>query len=139
MKTGRKTVGLTKNAGFEFGLRKTFGISLTRAWQFLISPIGIRLWLGDVPDFHLEKGSTYQTTDGTTGEVRVFNPEVNIRLTWLPKDWPKSSTLQMRVIPTGDKTTISFHHENLPDEQSRELMRLRWETVMAAIEKQLPV
>jgi hypothetical protein len=68
----------------------------------------------------------------------VVNPEVNIRLTWQPVGWEKPSTIQVRTISAGLKTTISFHQENLPDENAREQMRSRWEKVMAAIKKDLP-
>src|SRR5512133_734709 len=130
-------IGQTKSVGFEFGLRRTFTIQLSRAWQFLTSEEGIRLWLGEVKGFRLEKGCAYQSTDGATGTVRVVNQGVNLRLTWQPLEWAKPSTIQVRVIPAGDKTTISFHQENLPDAESRELMRQRWESVMSKIEEAL--
>lgn len=133
----KKPIGLTKMAGFEFGLRKTLPISVGQAWQFLISPAGIHTWLGTSPDFALLKGTVYHTADGASGIVRVVNPEVSLRLTWLPLGWTKPSTIQIRVIPAGDKTTISFHQENLPDAESRELMRRRWEEILAKIEREL--
>jgi uncharacterized protein YndB with AHSA1/START domain len=133
----KKPIGLTKMAGFEFGLRKSLSISVHQAWQFLTSPTGIRTWLGASPDFALLKGAVYHTADGASGIVRVVNPEVNLRLTWQPLDWTKPSTIQVRVIPAGDKTTISFHQENMPDEDSRELMHQRWEEIMGKIDKEL--
>lgn len=131
-----KPVGLTKDVGYQFGLRKTFPISISTAWQFLISPTGIKIWLGESEDFRLEKRAAYHTADGAFGEVRVVNPEVNIRLTWQVPSWAKPSTIQVRVIPAGAKTTISFHQENLPDQQSREQMRARWQKVMDVIESE---
>ncbi|HEX7557489.1 MAG TPA: SRPBCC domain-containing protein [Leptolinea sp.] len=135
----KKPIGLTKMSGFEFGLRKTLPVSVDLAWQFLTSPAGIRIWLGESRDFALLKGAVYHTVDGASGIVRVVNPEDNLRLTWQPLDWTKPSTIQVRVIPAGDKTTISFHQENLPDAESREMMRQRWEEIMAKIEKELNV
>ena len=41
--------------------------------------------------------------DGVTGTIRVVNPEVNIRLTWVSKAWLKASTLQVRTIPSGEQ------------------------------------
>lgn len=137
MTTTNKPVGLTKDTGYEFGIRKTIAITNNQAWKFLTSLEGIHLWLGEVSDFHLNKGYSYQTADGITGEVRIVNPEVNIRLTWQPADWSKSSTVQIRIIPAGEKTTISFHQENLPNAESRERMRQHWTGVIKAIEKQL--
>jgi uncharacterized protein YndB with AHSA1/START domain len=133
-----KPVGLTKDVGYEFGLRKTFPINLQDAWQYMTSAAGVRVWLGEMDGFRLEKGATYSTPTGESGVVRVVNPEVNIRLTWQPVGWEKPSTIQVRTISAGLKTTISFHQENLPDENAREQMRSRWEKVMAAIEKDLP-
>jgi uncharacterized protein YndB with AHSA1/START domain len=132
-----KPVGSTKDVGYEFGLRRTFAISVSEAWQFLISEEGVRLWLGEVDDFRLEKGATFRTVNNETGTVRVVNPQTNIRLTWPPVGWEKPSTIQVRVIPAGAKTTISFHQENLPGPAEREQMRLRWEKVMQQIENRL--
>jgi hypothetical protein len=72
-----------------------------------------------------------------TGVVHVFNPQVNIRLTWLPVGWDKPSTIQVRVIPIGEKTTISFHQENLPGAEEREKMRLYWERVIKELENRI--
>jgi uncharacterized protein YndB with AHSA1/START domain len=128
-----KNVGLTKNSGFEFGLRKTFPIPLPAVWQFLMSPKGINIWLGESPDFVLEKGSPYHTRDGITGKVTVLNTNVNIRLTWQMVGWSKPSIIQVRVIASGENTTVSFHQESLPDAQTREIMRVRWKQVTAEI------
>jgi uncharacterized protein YndB with AHSA1/START domain len=132
-----KPVGLTKNSGFEVGLRKTLTVPPDLAWKFMFSPEGLRLWLGAVPDFHPEKGMEYRTTDGITGVVKVLNPGVNIRLTWQPEAWSKPSTLQIRVIPVGGKATISFHQENLPDSTAREGMLSHWQEVMEKISQKL--
>jgi uncharacterized protein YndB with AHSA1/START domain len=132
-----KPVGLTRGGSYEFGLRKTFPVKLQDAWRFITSPEGIRIWLGEVDGFQMEKGAAYRTSAGETGIVGVVNPEVNIRLTWQPAGWGKPSIIQIRTIPTGAKTTISIHHENLPGADEREQMRVRWEGVMAALEKYL--
>jgi uncharacterized protein YndB with AHSA1/START domain len=134
-----KPVGLTKDSSYQFGLRRTFAISPQQAWQFLTSEEGIRLWLGEATGFRLEKGAAYRTVSGVAGVVRVVNPEVNIRLTWQPEGWVKSSTIQVRVIPSGAKTTISFHQENLPGANEREQMRQRWEQVIIEIAARLPL
>jgi uncharacterized protein YndB with AHSA1/START domain len=128
-----KPTGLTKDASFQFGVRKTFDIDLQHAWQFLVSDEGVHLWLGEVEEIRLEKGAAYHTVDGTTGSVGIVNPHVNIRLTWQPKGWALPSTIQVRVIPAGSKTTISFHQENLEGEEARKLMSSRWENVMLKI------
>lgn len=131
-----KVVGQTKSVGFQVGIRKTLGISLQQAWDFIISDNGIRLWLGDIQGTKVEEGNTYRTRDSVEGEFRVVKPYGHIRLTWRPEDWQKASTIQVRVIPTNScKTVISFHQENLMGEKEREIMHQRWSKVIEEIEK----
>ncbi|PKO16571.1 MAG: ATPase [Chloroflexi bacterium HGW-Chloroflexi-10] len=123
-------VGKTKDRGFQIGVRKTFPISLEQAWKLIVSPEGIRLWLGDVDDFYLVKGHIYQTRDGASGKVGVVNFRENIRLTWQPPQWSQASTIQVRVIPSRNKTVIGFHQEQLAGPLEREQMRQRWARVL---------
>lgn len=129
-----KIVGQTKDAGFEIGVRRTFDVPVIRAWDAITSPNGVKVWLGDASGLKWEKGETYTTKDGTEGEIRVINSGSHLRITWWPKDWEKASTIQIRVIPNGEKTTISFHQENLKGAQEREEMRQRWEKVLDKLE-----
>lgn len=124
--------GQTKDTGFQIGARRTFDVSPQRAWEALTSETGLKLWLGDAPDFHLETGATYRTTSGTEGKIGVVSPSGHFRMTWQPGGWPKPSTIQVRVIPSdsGAKTVISFHQENLPDAKAREQMRLHWQEAL---------
>lgn len=47
------------------------------------------------------------------------------------------STLQIRLLSNQpDKTTISFHQENLDHPDTREQMKLHWEDALAAIREQ---
>lgn len=132
-----KPVGLTKNVGFEFGLRRTVPFPAEQVWKFLMSQDGLGIWLGESVDFKPEKGAEYHTKEGINGIVRVFNPGINIRLAWHPIDWPRESVLQVRVIPREKKATISFHQENIPDARYREEMGERWKSVMVVLENAL--
>lgn len=131
----KKAIGQTKSAGFEIGVRRTFEVPVMRAWEAIISEKGVKLWLGEVPGMKWEKGETYKTKDGTEGEIRVINHGSHLRITWWPQNWEKASTIQIRVIPNGEKTTISFHQENLAGADDREEMRQRWEYVLDELEK----
>jgi len=111
--------GKTRDAGYQAGARRTMPVSLEGAWRLITSPDAVKIWLGDSPDLSFIKGAVYHLPDGTTGEVRVFKPDSHLRLTWRPWDWDKPSTLQIRVIPNGDKTVIAFHQENLPGPDAR--------------------
>lgn len=132
-----KIVGQTKNTGFEIGARRTFDVPVMRAWELITSDEDVKLWLGDVSGLKWEKGETYTTKDETEGEIRVIKPGSHIRITWWPKNWEKASTIQIRLIPNGEKTIISFHQENLAGAQEREEMRQRWEKVLDELKKLL--
>lgn len=128
-------IGQTKGVGVEIGVRRTFDVPVMRAWEVITSDEGVHLWLGDVSGLRWEKGEAYTTKDGTEGEVRVINHGSHLRITWWPKDWEKASTIQIRTIPNGERTTISFHQENLAGTDEREEMRQRWENVLDELKK----
>lgn len=127
---GRRVVGQTKTAGFEVGARRTFAIPAQEAWEFLVSNEGVDIWLGVAAGLRLAVGETYATRDGSAGVIRVVNPGVNIRLSWQREGWGKASTIQVRTIPSGGQTVISFHHEGLAGAAEREQMRRHWLSVL---------
>lgn len=116
---GEKPVGLTKDSGFQVGARRTMDVQLPVAWRVLTSPEGVQIWLGSAPDLVFEKGATYRQADGSNGEVRVFKPRSHLRITWHPPGWPRSSTIQVRVIARDDRTIVAFHQEHLPGPEAR--------------------
>ncbi len=136
MKKEKKPVGLTKDAGWQFGLRKTFPYSQEYLWDFMFSDKGLKIWLGEIKN-ELEIKKSYRTKDGIEGFVRVFTPYSHIRMNWKKKNWDNISTVQVRVIGNQEKATISFHQEKLLDENQRKEMRLYWNEKMTEIEKAL--
>jgi uncharacterized protein YndB with AHSA1/START domain len=130
-----KPIGLTKNAGFQVGTRKTFPVSVETAWDFLISARGTSIWLGLINPDSLDVGTPFTTSNGVEGQIKVLKPYSHLRMKWKPSDWTNTSTLQIRVIPAKDKTTISFHQEKLLDEHQRNSMKSFWQSVLGKIEK----
>ena len=131
----QKNIGQTAGAGYEIGARRTFPISPQRAWELTTSEAGLRLWLGDTIQFRLEEGLPYETREGATGTIRVIEPGEHLRLTWQPPDWPHASTIQVRIIPKGDSTTIAFHQEHLAGGYEREEMYHRWQAALDGLER----
>ena len=129
-----KLVGQTASAGFQIGVRRTLPISRQEAWDYMMSPEGLRLWIGDVQALGLQPGRAYESKEGNRGEMRVVKLHEQLRLTWQPERWERSSTLQIRFLPAASgKTTISFHQEKLDGPTQREEMKLFWEDVIARI------
>ena len=135
---GKRAVGQTAATGFEIGARRTLPIPADEAWQLLTSPDGVRAWLGGAPSLKWEKGEKYTLEDGSSGEVRVFNPGSHLRMTWQPEGWPRASTLQVRAMPSGEgKTVISFHQEHLPGAAERDERRQFFAAALDALERQV--
>ena len=139
-----RPIGLTKDAGWQIGARRTVAVSSDRAWEVITSPGGIKIWLGEAPDFRIHAGARYTTADGATGAVRVVGSKENgarrhLRITWQPANWSEPSIVQVRVFPsdTSGQTTISFHQEQLPDAHTRERMRRRWQDALDQLATQL--
>lgn len=131
-----KEIGLTKDVGYVFGIRKTFHVTIESAWDVLFSDNGLRIWLGEL-DSELELKKSYKTTDGIEGLVRVFKPYSHIRMNWKKRDWQNISTLQVRTIGNNGKTTVSFHQEKLLDAAQREEMKNYWNQKMEILAAEL--
>lgn len=130
----QRVTGQTKSVGFQVGVRRTFPISQEKAWELVTSTEGLSLWLGDSSNILLQQGQKYDTKTGASGEIRIVKPLQQLRLTWQKKEWQRPSTVQVRFISTAsNKTTISFHQENLSDGKIREEMKLYWEQVLEEI------
>lgn len=128
------SVGQTRDTGFQIGVRRTLAVPLDDAWRWLTSPEGVRAWLGEAEGLSFAKGAAYRTADGSRGEVRVFEAGHHLRLTWQPPDWPRASTIQLRVIPSaGGNTTIAFHQEHLPGPDEREARRQHFAAALDAL------
>lgn len=128
-----RTVGLTRAAGFQVGVRRTLPIGTAAAWRLVTAGEGLRAWLGDDVG-EVERGRALTLADGTEVEFRVVEPGSHLRAGWRPPAWRRTSTVQVRVIPAGERTTIAFHHEHLPDAAAREARRARFAAALDALE-----
>ncbi len=129
--TAERVVGQTAESGFQIGVRRTLPYSEDALWSAVLSPEGMRIWLGGPTE--LESGAAYSLENGTTGQIRVYAPGSHLRLTWQPSGWERPSVVQIRVIPAKKGTTLSFHQEQLDGASTREAMRAHWEDVIARL------
>lgn len=127
-------VGLTKDVGWVVGVRRVFPGSADEAWRLLLSPAGLKRWVGGSGRMRPEPGRAYRLADGTTGEWRVVKPGEVVRVTWQPPEWPRASLVQVRVVPrAAGRCAVSFHQERLPDAAARAAMKARWTRVLAEL------
>ncbi len=125
--------GLTKDAGWELGVRTTVAAPVEVVWDYLLGA-GLRVWLGELDALPLEKGDDYATADGVRGTVRIRSEGSRIRISWQPDDWPHDSTVQLTIKPVASGTTIGIHHERLADREERRMMLGHWKNVAAAFD-----
>lgn len=128
--SNNKPIGLTKDAGFQIGVRKTFSVPTQDAWDFLFSPPGLLIWLGANELNTLEFGQEFTTANNITINVTTLKEGSHFRMQWKPLEWEVTTMLQLRVIPTKEKTTISFHQDKLSSSEQRELMQQHWKKVL---------
>ena len=130
-------VGKTADVGWNIGVSRTLPYPGSEVWDFLVSRDGVEIWLGPGVELPRETGRSYETANGTTGEIRSFVEGDRVRLTWQPKDWDHSSTVQVRLSGAGAKTTLRFHQEWLSSAEERELQRAYWKDVTEHVEAAL--
>lgn len=132
-----KVVGQTQGAGFQIGVRKTFAVPAETVWNFLFSKKGLSTWLGKITLEDFELGKRYKTEEEIEGKVNVFKQNSHIRLSWKQKHWTNTSALQIRVIPSKEKTTLSFHQDKLLHSNQQVEMKKYWDEVIEKIENEI--
>ncbi len=117
------TTGLTRDAGWQVGVRRTVPAQPDAVWTLLRSREGTEAWLGGPLEIAV---GPYRLADGTDGEIRVDEPGSHLRLTWRPPGREAPTVVQVRVLPAASGSTIAFHQEWLDGPEEREAMRARW-------------
>lgn len=109
------STGLTKDAGWQFGIRKTMSANLKTLWNDFFSDRGLSYW-----------------SEGVDQNFSTFKEYSHIRTKWRHKDFTEDANLQIRFIPSKnkDKTTISIHVDKLKNESQREVTREYWSKVI---------
>ncbi|MBM9467038.1 SRPBCC family protein [Nakamurella leprariae] len=129
------TTGLTRDAGWELGVRRTAAVPPETAWDHLVGRGG-PTWLGVTP-VPTAVGAGYRAADGTTGRIRSCSPGRRIRLTWRPAGWTHDSVLQLTVLPAAGGATIALHQEHLADAGERNELLAHWTTVVEGLVAEL--
>lgn len=131
----RQDVGKTASVGYQIGVSRTLPYTEEEIWALLLSPDGLWVWLGGPAE--IAAGAPFRLANGTTGEIRVYKPWSHLRLTWQPAGWPAPSTLQVRVNPAHQRTTLSFHQDHLAGPAERAAMKAHWEGVIEELAEML--
>lgn len=125
--------GLTKDAGWQIGVSRTVNLPLDDVWEFMISPEGVAIWLGEGAELPTGRGTPITAADGSTGELRSLRPLDRARLTWQPTGWDHETTLQFTVSGGETSTVIRFHQDHMASEAERNRQRDHWRSVLARL------
>ncbi len=112
--------GETKDVGWQVGVRRTLPIGLTKAWDLLTSQPWLHRWSG------------LAVLDRDDPAVRSLTPQRVIRVR------RPHSLVQLRVQSAATGTTIAFHEEHLPDQQTRILRKAHWAQLLDDLESTAP-
>ena len=130
---GLRVVGQTSGTDFQIGVQKTLPVTADVAWSLLVGGPGRDAWLGRTEPLVFRKGERYETAEGYRGEIRSCVPGERVRLSWNHPGLAQTSTLQIYVAQSGEKTSVRFHQERLSSLEERELMRDHWRGVLAEL------
>lgn len=134
---GLRVVGQTSAGGFQIGVQMTLPASTDEAWDVMMEGPGRDLWLGTADGIEFRKGERYRTSEGASGEVRSVAPGERVRLTWASPALAHPSTLQVTILPSGEKASVRFHQERLSSLEERERMRKHWRGVLQELSRLL--
>ena len=112
------TTGLTKDSGWEMGVRRTVAADLPTVWAYLTGA-GLRTWLGvdELPP------------------MRSRTEHRRLRFEWTPEGAAAPTILQLTVLEAKTGTTIAFHQERLTGREQRKQMLTHWHGVLEQLEK----
>lgn len=131
VKVSDRPVGLTRDNGWQAGVRRTLPLSPEKAWDFLLSPDAVNIWLGGRNPIAAD--GKFKLPDGTRCEITVFQPASHLRMRWQPPDYAQPAILQVRLLPAGKKTVLAFHQEKLPDAAARKQRLVFYRTALARL------
>jgi activator of HSP90 ATPase len=128
-----KVVGLTKSFGFQFTITKTLLVSPETVWDFLLSELGVSIWLGKINFEDFELNTPFTTAEGIEGKITIFRVDSHIRLAWKPRHWSNNSAIEIRVFNVKGRAKIGFHHTRMIDVTQREEVKVYWTKIMQEI------
>ena len=132
---GRRILGQTADAAFQVGVRRTISATASDAWSYLTGE-GVAAWLQGAPALPAEPKATVELADGGSAQLRSIDAPRKLRVAIERPGQPRS-TLQLYVEDKGDRASVGFHHERLPDAATREAMRDHWRATLDAIQHHL--
>lgn len=136
---GRKQEGRNDKGEYSSTSTRTFYTSAEKLWDLLESSKGQDIWLKPLSPFKFKPKNVFETEDGIFGEIRTMKEGVRLRLSWQDTDWPKSTIVQIYVIPRStDKSHLVIMHEKIKDARTKMAIKQRWSQVVDELQSLTP-
>jgi uncharacterized protein YndB with AHSA1/START domain len=96
---------------------RSYSVPPERVWRAIATKEGLASWLAD-GDFEERRGGAvrfeFSEDQTVTGEILVWDPFAELTHTWVINgEFP--STVNYRLVETGDGTTMTLTHTKLPE------------------------
>lgn len=124
-------IGLTRDAGWELGVRRTLPLTRDQAWE-LLRDAWLPRWL-DVDAVPLVVGAELHRGAATVGRVVGAHLGRRLRVRWDQPDIDGETVLQVTLIDAAGGTTVAIHQERLGTAEQREDLLERWTAELDAL------
>jgi uncharacterized protein YndB with AHSA1/START domain len=82
----------------------------------------------------LDTGAQVTARDGGEGEVRSVRTDRRLRLRWRSANQEQATVIQLTLTPKGDRCTVAFHEERLPDAAVRDERKRHYQELLARLQ-----
>jgi uncharacterized protein YndB with AHSA1/START domain len=124
--------GLPK--GYNICVTKSVAAPAQRAYDALLD---MRAWLGAGSACEAKDGGKFRDAEGHHGVFKKLNAGKLIRFTWEGAGHAAGETVEIKLSPSGAKTSVVLTHERLPDRAAADGMRAAWGRVLAGLKERV--
>ena len=108
---------------------RTVDAPVAHVWETLISREGAAALLGEGAEIG-GKGEPWHSTDGTSGVVRSYHPQEQLRVSWHRSMDAPATLVEIDLSGEGERTQLDLRHEKLDDPSLRDHLRQHWTTAL---------
>lgn len=133
-----KARGVTEKDGLPLGynicVTKSVGAPPLDVFEALLDT---SWWLGGGPASPPREGDAFEDGDGHRGSWKKLTPGKLLRFTWQGPGHQASEAVEIKLAPSGAKTSIVLNHTRLADRAAADGMRAAWGRVLEALKERI--
>lgn len=134
-------LGLTRDAGWELGVRRTVAATVPDVWHRLLAE-WLPQWL-EVDSIPQLVGAPLRHHGSVRGRIVGCHRGRRVRMYWTPAALDHETVFQVTLLEASAGTTIAIHQERLVDAVERQSQLEQWTAVLddlvAALERETAV